>query len=126
MAKLTPRKKAQIRRAQDYATVNPAGAKVPADAKPASGGSQPADSSAKEPLLAVLMAGSGAFRVSQASVHPKYELHSSVILDSGATLHIGNDRSRFMEMTPANDGGFLYAGDDHIPIEAYGTMEITV
>jgi hypothetical protein len=72
------------------------------------------------------MADLGAFRVSQASVCPKYELHSSVILDSGAILYIGNDRSCFMEMTLANNKGFFYARDDHIPIEAYGTMEITV
>jgi len=79
---------------------------------------------AKEPLPAVMMA--GAFRVSQDTTHPKYELHSSVILDSGATLHIGNDKARFTELTPANDGNFLYAGDDHVRIEAYGTMEVIV
>jgi hypothetical protein len=106
--------------------MNPVGAKNLADAKPVSGGSQPADSSIKEPLPAVLMAGLGAFRVSQALVYPKYELHLSVILDLGATLHIGNDQSRFIEMTLANDRGFLYAGDNYILIKAYGMMEIIV
>jgi hypothetical protein len=67
-----------------------------------------------------------AFRVSQDTTHPKYELHFSVILDSSATLYIGNDKARFIELTPANDSNFLYAGDDYIQIEAYGTMEIIV
>jgi hypothetical protein len=79
---------------------------------------------AKEPLLAVMMA--GAFRVSQDTTHPKYELYSSVILDSGATLHIGNDKARFIELTLANDGNFLYAGDNYIRIEAYGIIEVIV
>jgi hypothetical protein len=68
----------------------------------------------------------GAFRVSQDTTHPKYELHSSVILDSSATLHIRNDKARFIELTPANNGNFLYAGDDYVQIEAYGTMEVIV
>jgi hypothetical protein len=79
---------------------------------------------AKEPLPAVMIA--RAFRVSQDTTHPKYKLHSSVILDSSATLHIGNDKARFIELTPANNGNFLYAGDDHIQIEAYGIMEVIV
>jgi hypothetical protein len=89
-----------------------------ANAKPDS------STNAKEPLLAVIIA--RAFRVSQDTTHPKYELHSSVILDSSATLHIGNDKARFTELTPANDSSFLYAGDDHIRIEAYKTMEVIV
>ena len=79
---------------------------------------------AKEPLPIVIIA--RVFRVSQDTTHPKYELHSSVILDSRATLHIGNDKARFTELTPANDGNFLYAGDDHVRIEAYGIMEVIV
>jgi hypothetical protein len=79
---------------------------------------------AKEPLPVVMMA--GAFRVSQDTTHPKYKLHSSVILDSGATLHIGNDKARFTELTLANDGSFLYTGDDYIRIEAYETIEVII
>ena len=121
MAKMPPRKKAQIRRAQDYAASNPKGTSQ-IEAKP-----NPDDNNnlTKEPLLAVMMAGLGAF-ISQDTAHPKYELHSSVILDSGATLHIGNDKARFSGLTPANRDEFLYAGEDHIPIVAYGTMELTV
>ena len=79
---------------------------------------------AKEPLLAVMMA--GVFRVLQDTTYPKYELHSSVILDSGATLHIGNDKARFTELTLANNSNFLYAGDDYVQIEAYGTIEVII
>jgi hypothetical protein len=47
-----------------------------------------------------------------------------VFLDSSATLHIRNDKARFIELTLANNGNFLYAGDNHIQIEAYGTIEV--
>ena len=67
-----------------------------------------------------------AFRVLQDTTHLKYELYSSVILDSSATLYIRNDKARFTELTLANDGSFLYAGDNYIRIEVYGTMEVIV
>jgi hypothetical protein len=76
----------------------------------------------KEPLPVVIIA--RAFRVLQDTTYPKYELHSSVILDSSATLYIGNDKARFIELTPANNGNFLYAGDNHVRIEAYGIIEV--
>jgi hypothetical protein len=72
-----------------------------------------------------MMAGLRAF-VSRDIAYPKYELHSSVILDSGATLHIGNDKARFLGLTLANRDKFLYAGEDYIPIVAYSTMELTI
>jgi len=49
-----------------------------------------------------------------------------VILDSKATLHIGNDKARFTELTLANNSNFLYAGDNHVQIEAYGTIEVII
>jgi hypothetical protein len=76
----------------------------------------------KEPLLAIIIA--KAFRVSQDTTHPKYKLHSSVILDSSATLHIRNNKARFIELTLANNSNFLYAGDDYIQIEAYGIIKV--
>ena len=79
---------------------------------------------AKELLLIVIIA--GVFRVLQDTTHLKYELHSSVILDSRATLHIRNDKARFTELTLANDSNFLYAGDDYVQIEAYGIIEVIV
>jgi hypothetical protein len=79
---------------------------------------------AKEPLLVVMIA--RVFRVSQDITYLKYKLHSSVILDSKATLHIGNNKARFTELTPANNGNFLYAGDNYIQIEAYETIEVII
>jgi hypothetical protein len=76
----------------------------------------------KELLLAVIIA--KAFKVSQDTTHPKYELHSSVILDFSATLHIRNDKAQFTKLTLANNGNFLYTGDDYIQIEVYGTIEV--
>jgi len=66
------------------------------------------------------------FRVSQDITHLKYKLHSSVILDFSATLHIRNDKARFIELTLANNSSFFYAGDNHIRIEAYKTIEIII
>jgi hypothetical protein len=65
-----------------------------------------------------------AFKVSQDITHPKYKLHSSVILDFSAILHIRNDKARFTKLTLANNGNFLYTGDDYVQIEAYKTMEV--
>jgi hypothetical protein len=76
----------------------------------------------KELLLTVIIA--KVFRVLQDTTYPKYKLHSSVILDFKATLHIRNDKARFTELTLANNSSFLYAGDNYIRIEAYGTIEV--
>jgi hypothetical protein len=83
-----------------------------------------ASTDAKELLLAVIIA--RVFRVSQDTTYLKYELHSSVILDSSATLYIRNDKARFTELTLANSSSFLYAGDNYIQIEAYKTIEIII
>jgi hypothetical protein len=109
MAKLPAYQRKQIKRAQDIANTN---------TKPDS------STNIKEPLPAVMMA--RVFRVSQDTTHPKYKLHSSVILDSKATLHIRNNKARFTELTLANDSSFLYAGDNHIRIEAYKTIKVIV
>jgi hypothetical protein len=53
-------------------------------------------------------------------------LHSSVILNSGATLHIRNDKACFLGLTLANKDKFLYAREDYIPIVAYGTIELII
>jgi len=71
------------------------------------------------------MAGLGAF-VSRDRAYPKYKLHSSVILDSGATLYIGNDKARFLGLTLANKDEFLYAREDYIPIIVYSIIELTI
>ena len=88
------------------------------DAKPDS------STNAKELLLAIIIA--RVFRVSQDTTYLKYELYSSVILDSKATIHIRNDKARFIELTLANNSNFFYAGDDYIRIEAYRTIEVII
>ena len=65
-----------------------------------------------------------AFRVLQDTTHPKYKLHFSIILDFSATLYIRNNKARFIKLTLANNSNFLYAGDNHIQIEAYKTIEV--
>jgi len=64
--------------------------------------------------------------VSNTTAHPQYDLHQSVILDLGASCHVGNDWSRFTTFTPATNGDTLYAGDNVIPIKGYGTYRVTV
>jgi hypothetical protein len=89
-----------------------------ANAKPDS------STNAKEPLLAIIIA--KVFCISQDITYLKYKLHSSVILDFSATLHIRNDKARFIKLTLANNGNLLYIRDNYIQIEAYGTMEVIV
>ena len=55
-----------------------------------------------------------------------YQLRDSYILDSGATIHVCNDRTRFHNLTPASDDDFLYTGNSVIPIKGLGTISITV
>jgi len=55
-----------------------------------------------------------------------YALHDSFILDSGATIHCCNTRTRFHNLTPAAADDILIAGNDHIPIEEFGDVYITV
>jgi len=72
-----------------------------------------------------MMAGLRAF-VSRDTAYPKYKLHFSIILDSGATLHIRNDKARFSRLTLANKDEFLYAREDYIPIIAYSIIELII
>ena len=68
----------------------------------------------------------GLYRVSDTSAYPQYDLHRSVILDSGASCHVGNTRSKFNSFTPATNGEVLYAGDNVIPIEGHGTYRVVI
>jgi len=56
----------------------------------------------------------------------QFALANSFILDSGATTHVCNDRTRFKYIRPAHDDDRLIAGKDVIPIEGFGPVEITV
>jgi len=50
-----------------------------------------------------------------------YPLKKSFILDSGATIHVCNDKDRFIKWWPAN-GDTLKTGDSEVIIEAYGIV----
>ena len=117
---MLPCKKAQIRRAQDYAASNKGTNQAKAKPNPDNN-----NNSTKEPLPAVIIAGLRAF-ISRDTAHPKYELHSSIILDSGATLHIRNNKARFLGLTLANKDEFLYTKEDYIPIIAYNIIKLTI
>jgi len=55
-----------------------------------------------------------------------YPLKNSAILDSGTTLHIFNQISRFLNFRTALEGEFVWAGDHKIPILGYGEVDIKV
>ena len=56
----------------------------------------------------------------------QYALASSFILDSGATVHVCNNCTRFQNLRPAHDDDRLLAGKDTILIEGFGSVEIIV
>jgi hypothetical protein len=69
----------------------------------------------------------GAFTVSCiASASTDYHLRNSLILDSGATLHVCNDKEIYEDLRSASDDDCLYAGNTIIPIEGFGTITVTV
>jgi len=70
----------------------------------------------------------GSFAVYQAGAYniaPNYALRDSVILDPATTIHVINDRARFIgDIRPTSDQ--LYAGSGIENIEGFGTAEVTV
>ena len=72
--------------------------------------------------------GGGAFAVHQAGAYStvsNYELRDSFILDSGTTVHVVNDRARFIsDIEPTSDR--LYAGSNTEEIVGYGTAIVTI
>ena len=56
----------------------------------------------------------------------EYSLHCSFILDSGASVHVCNDRSRFHNIRAAEPEEYLIAGSSIIQIEAFGSIDITL
>ena len=56
----------------------------------------------------------------------QYPLKNSAILDSGTTIHIFNELSRFNEFRTADPGDFVWAGETKVPIQGYGNVDITV
>ena len=55
-----------------------------------------------------------------------YPLCNSAILDSGATFHIFNQASRFLNFRRAVEGDSVWAGDARLPIIGYGNVDIEV
>jgi len=55
-----------------------------------------------------------------------YLLALSAILDSGTTLHIFNDLSRFYNFRKAPRGDYVIAGSSEIPILGYGDVDLEV
>lgn len=55
-----------------------------------------------------------------------YSLRNSFLLDSGASIHVCNDRSRFRNLRAAELEEYLIAGSSVIQIEAFGLVEITL
>src|SRR6266487_3203976 len=56
----------------------------------------------------------------------QYALANSFILDSGAIVHVCNNRTRIRNLRPAHSDDYLLAGKDTIPIEGFGSVEISV
>jgi len=71
---------------------------------------------------------SGAFSIPGEAYASDYSLRNSVILDSGSTCNIGNQRDRFDGLRPPRnyEDNFIFAGDALVPIEAYGTLSLTI
>ena len=68
----------------------------------------------------VVSAAAAAFSVA------KYPLKNSAILDSGTTLHIFNEISRFLNYRLVPEGDCVVAGDSLVPILGYGDVDILV
>ena len=70
----------------------------------------------------------GIFAVQQADAQnagTDYPLRDSVVLDNGTSMHIINDRSRFIdELRPSKEA--VYAGATVTPIKGIGTAAITI
>jgi len=48
------------------------------------------------------------------------------IYDSGATIHVFNDLSRFRDFRKASHGDYLQAGMTQAPILGYGTVDLQI
>jgi hypothetical protein len=53
-------------------------------------------------------------------------LNNSFILDSEATYHVCNDKSRFTDFRLPTDDNVLYTSKSVIPIKGFGTVLVTV
>ena len=53
-----------------------------------------------------------------------YPLRNSAILDTGATLHVFNQATRFIGMRTAGPEDYIYAGEAKVPVLGYGSVDI--
>ena len=68
------------------------------------------------------IAGAAYYTGSDTSNEEVDELHDSFILDSGATIHICNNRDRFLEYRESDGRDLLKVGDHLIPIAGFGRV----
>jgi hypothetical protein len=54
----------------------------------------------------------------------QYPLKNSAILDSGTTIHIFNEISRFLHFRTSPQGDFVWAGDSKVKVLGYGDVDI--
>ena len=66
------------------------------------------------------------FKISDLGSKPIYELNKSWILDSGATVHVCNEKDRFLQFKTNSTDDCLWTGDAVIPILGYGEVELRV
>jgi hypothetical protein len=65
---------------------------------------------------------STAFAISDQLANVSYPLRDSFVLDSGATTHVCNDSTRFINLEPSNQS--LFAGTDVADIQGFGDVNI--
>ena len=70
----------------------------------------------------------GSFVVSAytAVEQPGYHLRDSFILDSGANIHICNDRKQLQNFQPATEDDTVYVGNAIVPIKRFEDIAIMV
>jgi hypothetical protein len=53
-----------------------------------------------------------------------YPLKTAFILDSGSTTHVCNSSDRFITMRRATAGDYIWAGNNQVWIQGYGTVAV--
>jgi hypothetical protein len=56
----------------------------------------------------------------------QYPLKNSAILDSGTTIHIFNEITRFLRFQTAPVGDFVWAGEHKVKIQGYGDVDVEI
>ncbi len=55
-----------------------------------------------------------------------YPLRDSFILDSGATIHVCNSRSRFQSLRKCDPNDVVYAGSEKMPMVGVGSVDNSI